>query len=73
MRYIVLAVAWKPLGHFEDTTWHKPTNCRVDHNGISNLEFVRRHRSSPSLGDTAVGHLDSVDVILIGAHVGIAG
>jgi hypothetical protein len=22
---LVLAVAWKPLGHFEDTTWHKPT------------------------------------------------
>jgi hypothetical protein len=37
---LALAVTWKPLGHFENTTWHKPTNCRVDDNDISNLEFV---------------------------------
>ena len=37
---LALAVPWKPLGHFENTTWHKPTNCRVDDNDISNLEFV---------------------------------
>ena len=37
-----LIAAWKLFNHLENTTWHKPTNCRVDGNDISNLEFVRR-------------------------------
>jgi hypothetical protein len=66
---LAFAVAWKLLGHFENTSWHKPTNCRVDDNDISNFEFVGRHRCLAfSWADTAGSHPNSVDVSLIGAH-----
>jgi hypothetical protein len=62
---LALAVAWKLLGHFENTSWHKPTNCRVDDNDISNFEFVGRHRCLAfSWADTAGSYPNSVD----GAH-----
>ena len=35
-----LAVTGKPFDHLENTTWHKPTDCRIDGNDISDLEFV---------------------------------
>ena len=35
-----LAVARKLFDHFENTIWHKPTDCRPDGNDISDLEFV---------------------------------
>ena len=35
-----LAVTGKPLGDFENTIGHKPTDCRIDGNDISDLEFV---------------------------------
>jgi len=41
---LTLAVAWKLFEHFENATWYKPTNCRVDGNKVSDLEFMRRHR-----------------------------
>jgi len=32
-----LAVARKLFDHFENTIWHKPTDCRPDGNDISEL------------------------------------
>ena len=40
---LTLAVAWKLFDHFENATGHKPTNCRVYGNKVSDLEFVGRH------------------------------
>ena len=43
---LTLGVAWKLFEHFKNATWYKPTNCRVDGDKVSDLEFMRRHRSS---------------------------
>jgi hypothetical protein len=37
---LTLAVAWKLFDHFENATGHKPTNCQVYGNKVSDLEFV---------------------------------
>ena len=39
----VLAIARKVLDHFVNTTWHKPTDCRVEGYKLSDLEFVRAY------------------------------
>ena len=41
----VLAITRKVLDHFVNTTWHKPTDCRVEGYKLSDLEFVRAHIS----------------------------
>jgi hypothetical protein len=65
---LALAVAWKLPGHFEKPTWHKPTNCRVDDNDIPNLECVTASVLAFPGRIPLANHLNSVDVILIGAH-----
>ena len=40
---LTLTVAWKLFDYFENATGHKPTNCRVYGNKVSDLEFVGRH------------------------------
>jgi hypothetical protein len=47
---LTLAVAWKLFEHFENATRYKPTNCRVDGNKVSDLEFVGWHRFVAIMG-----------------------
>jgi hypothetical protein len=55
-----LVAAWKLFDNFENTSWHKPTDRRVDGHHISDLEFMGRHRFlAPFLGRiTVVCHLN---------------
>src|SRR4029077_12555335 len=39
----VLAITRKVLDHFVNTTWHKPADCRVEGDNISDFEFVWAH------------------------------
>jgi hypothetical protein len=63
-----LVVAWELLYHFENISWRK-TLDRLQGNEIPNLESMGRHRLVAFPGRiTASHHLNSVEVILTGAH-----
>ena len=48
---LTLAVAWKLFDHFKNATGHKPTNCRVYGNKVSDLKLWDGIGSSPFRAD----------------------
>src|ERR1700730_11228424 len=58
---LALAVTWKPLGHFENTTWHKPTKPtrefpRLCRGGSKSLTYPEVGSLGPWTGLQTVSH-----------------
>jgi hypothetical protein len=64
-----LVGAWELFDNLENAAWNKPTDCRVDGDNISDLEFMGHHRGLPrGRIQNRLHQLNSIDVTLTTAH-----
>ena len=64
-----LVGAWELFDNLENAAWNKPTDCWVDGDNISDLEFMGHHRRLPrGRIQNRLHQLNSIDVTLTTAH-----
>jgi hypothetical protein len=42
--FILATIVRELFNHFIDAAWHIATDGRLEHHGVTNMEFMRRHR-----------------------------